>query len=189
VQKQYAANVNDGYRLLQQQQLTAAQARFDAALAVNPNGAEAVIGQGQVTIATLAPQLDGLWASQNWAETIRLIEQIVAVDPNYDDMLGKLYAARVNYGYQLLDQQQPEAARTQFEQALALNPNGVEARNGLQAAGGTAPPSPGATTYTVRSGDTLFSISRRFGTTVDALRSANGLSGNRINVNQVLLIP
>ncbi|MCB9420322.1 MAG: LysM peptidoglycan-binding domain-containing protein [Ardenticatenaceae bacterium] len=189
LQKQYAANVNDGYRLLRQQQLSEAQVRFDAAFAINPNGAEAAIGKRQVTIAMLAPQLDGLWASQNWAETIRLIEQIVAVDPNYDDMQGKLYAARVNYGFQLLDQQQPDAARTQFEQALALNPNGTEAQNGLQAITGTAPTSPGSTTYTVRYGDTLFSISRRFGTTVDAIRAANGISGNNINVNQVLIIP
>lgn len=188
-QKQYAANVNYGYRLLQQQQLTEAQTQFETALALNPNGAEAAIGLGQVTIAALAPQLDGLWTSQNWAETIRLIEQIMAVDPNYDDMRGKLYAARVNYGYQLLNQQQTEAARTQFEQALVINPNGVEAQNGLQSAAGTAPSSPGGTTYTVRSGDTLFSISRRFGTTVDALKEANGLSSNRINVNQVLHIP
>lgn len=187
-QKQYAANVNDGYRLLQQQQLPEAQARFDAALTINPDGAEAAIGKGQVTIATLAPQLDTLWTSQNWAETIRLIEQIMAVDPNYDDMRGKLYAARVNYGYQLLNQQ-PDAARTQFEQALTLNPNGMEAKNGLQAITGTVPTSPGGTTYTVHYGDTLFSISRRFGTTVDALRAANGISGNNINVNQVLIIP
>ncbi|MDX1739654.1 MAG: LysM peptidoglycan-binding domain-containing protein [Rhodothermales bacterium] len=64
------------------------------------------------------------------------------------------------------------------------------------AAGATAPgpamaqERPGAPVeYTVRSGDTLFSISRRFETTVDALKQANGLSGDAIQVGQLLLIP
>ncbi len=104
-------------------------------------------------------------------------------------MRGKLYAARVNCGYQLLNQQQPDAPRTQFEQALTLNPIGTEAQNGLQATTGTPPTSPGGTTCTVRYGDTLFSISRRFGITVSALRVANVINGNNINVNQVLIIP
>ena len=33
-------------------------------------------------------------------------------------------------------------------------------------------------TYTVQRGDTLYSIAKRFGTTVAALRELNGLSGN-----------
>jgi tetratricopeptide (TPR) repeat protein len=188
-QKQYAANVNYGYHLLTQQQLEAARIQFDAALAIKPDGVEAMAGKGQVTIATLLPQLDGLWSSQNWAETIRLIEQITAIDPNYDGMREKLYAARVNYGYQLLDQGQPAAARTQFEQALVIDPGGAEAQAGLQAITGSPPPNPGATTYVVQPGDTLYSISRRFGTTVEAIKAANGLGSNRIEVNQTLIIP
>jgi LysM repeat protein len=43
--------------------------------------------------------------------------------------------------------------------------------------------------YTVRSGDTLFSIAAAQGVTLAALRSANRLNGDRITVGQVLLIP
>ncbi|MCM1175978.1 MAG: peptidoglycan-binding protein [Blautia sp.] len=43
--------------------------------------------------------------------------------------------------------------------------------------------------YTVRSGDTLWLLGQRFGTTADAIRSLNGLSGNLLNIGQVLLIP
>lgn len=44
-------------------------------------------------------------------------------------------------------------------------------------------------TYTVQSGDTLYQIAQRFGTTVDALKSANNLTSNTLRVGQVLKIP
>ena len=47
-----------------------------------------------------------------------------------------------------------------------------------------------ATTYEVQAGDTLFSIARRFGTTVEAIVAANGLANpSQIEVGQVLIIP
>ena len=42
---------------------------------------------------------------------------------------------------------------------------------------------------TVQSGDTLTSIARRNGTSVAALRSANGLSGDLIKIGQKLNLP
>ena len=45
-------------------------------------------------------------------------------------------------------------------------------------------------TYTVQTGDTLFSIASRFGTTVEALVEANNITNpDLINVGQVLIIP
>ena len=41
----------------------------------------------------------------------------------------------------------------------------------------------------VRSGDTLYSISRRFGVSVDELKRANALENNIISVGQELIIP
>lgn len=43
--------------------------------------------------------------------------------------------------------------------------------------------------YTVSSGDTLWSLARRFDTTMGAIEAANGLSGKQINVGSVLIIP
>ncbi len=43
--------------------------------------------------------------------------------------------------------------------------------------------------YTVRSGDTLWLLAQRFGTTVDAIRRLNGLSGSALSIGQVLRIP
>lgn len=55
------------------------------------------------------------------------------------------------------------------------------------------PPPPGGGScglYTVRYGDTLSAIARRFGTTVAALQSANGIANpNRIYAGQVLRVP
>jgi membrane-bound lytic murein transglycosylase D len=41
----------------------------------------------------------------------------------------------------------------------------------------------------VRSGDTLGAIAQRNGTTIAKLRSANGITGNRIHAGQRLRIP
>ncbi len=45
------------------------------------------------------------------------------------------------------------------------------------------------TTYTVRTGDSLYTIAKAFNTTVDAIKSANGLTSDAISIGQVLRIP
>ncbi len=51
--------------------------------------------------------------------------------------------------------------------------------------GGTA----SGSTHTVVKGDTLYSLSRRYGTTVDAIKAANGLTSDLIRIGQTLTIP
>jgi LysM repeat protein len=51
------------------------------------------------------------------------------------------------------------------------------------------PPSSGYTIHTVVHDDTLYSLSRRYGTTVEAIMQANGLRNDRIYVGQRLTIP
>ena len=46
-----------------------------------------------------------------------------------------------------------------------------------------------AASYTVKSGDSLYKISKLFGTTVDAIRKSNGISGDMIYPGQKLNIP
>ncbi len=43
--------------------------------------------------------------------------------------------------------------------------------------------------YTVKSGDTLWLLANRFGTSVDAIKRLNGLTGDNLQIGQVLRIP
>lgn len=44
-------------------------------------------------------------------------------------------------------------------------------------------------TYTVKSGDSLYSIARRYNTTVDELRRLNNLTNTSLSIDQILKIP
>lgn len=103
--------------------------------------------------------------------------------------------APVQNGYFGRETQQAVAA---FQSAAGLNPDGVVGPLTWQALYNTylgvdnvIPPSTGAgvTEYVVRSGDTLWLIARRYNTTVDAIKSLNGLTGDNLSVGQVLRIP
>lgn len=85
-----------------------------------------------------------------------------------------------------------------FQRAAGLSPDGVVGPLTWQALYDTylgvediIPPSPdtGFTEYVVRAGDTLWLLARRYNTTVDAIKSLNGLTGNDLRIGQVLKIP
>ena len=50
------------------------------------------------------------------------------------------------------------------------------------------PNSSAGTVYVVKSGDSLWNIANRYGTTVDAIKQKNGLTGNNLSIGQVLYI-
>lgn len=54
--------------------------------------------------------------------------------------------------------------------------------------GGTYSPTVG-TYYTVKSGDSLWSIAKKYGVTVDELKTANNLTSNTLSIGQLLRIP
>ena len=53
----------------------------------------------------------------------------------------------------------------------------------------TYTPPPSKSVHTVSKGDTLYSISRNYGTTVAALRQANGINGSLIRIGERIMIP
>lgn len=109
-----------------------------------------------------------------------------------------------------------QRAVTAFQRAVSLAPDGivgpatwkklyevyrgigtnVPGQNGPSSgtgsgSGGTQQPGTGSGVreYVVKAGDSLWLIAQRFGTTVDAIKSLNGLTTNLLNVGQVLKIP
>ena len=63
------------------------------------------------------------------------------------------------------------------------------AKPAAQQAQETAPASGGSTSYTVKKGDTLSSIARKYGVSVQAIMKENNLNGSKIQVGKTLRIP
>jgi LysM repeat protein len=149
------------------------------------------------TVEELAQSLHEPWAAKDWEKVIEIVKQIQVINPDYDDMTQKLYAAHVNYGQQLVAEGKLEEAKLEFTRALEVKPDGGEAVWALQAlaAGETPVPSatstPGAqpTIHVVQQGEWLCQIARIYGTTAEAIMEANGLTGSTIYPGQELRIP
>lgn len=86
-----------------------------------------------------------------------------------------------------------------FQNAVGLDADGIVGVNTWRALYdvylgiGENVPMPGPDTdyieYVVQPGDTLWLLSQRYGTTVDAIKSLNGLTGSMLYIGQVLKIP
>ncbi len=100
-----------------------------------------------------------------------------------------------------------ETARavTAFQRSRKLNPDGIVGpltwralydayygiENNIPSPGPGQPSTPGQNTirYVVQAGDSLWLIAQRYQTTVNAIKSLNGLTGDRLSIGQVLQIP
>lgn len=80
------------------------------------------------------------------------------------------------------------AAPTPTVMALQLAPTSTPAPTTAPTPAVSPTPLPGRQ-YTVAPGDNLWSIAQRFRSTVEAIKAANGLKDNRLEVGQVLRIP
>jgi LysM repeat protein len=67
-----------------------------------------------------------------------------------------------------------------------VKPNNNNANNNTN---NSTQPKNGSKTYIVRSGDSLWSISQKFGTTVEKIKKANGMNNNNIQPGTKLIIP
>ena len=55
--------------------------------------------------------------------------------------------------------------------------------------GSTPPSGPSTQTYTVKKGDSLYAIAKKYNTTVDNLKQINNLTSNNLSIGQILKLP
>lgn len=75
----------------------------------------------------------------------------------------------------------------EFEEASEATPEPEPAK--AEPAKPAKPAAPKTRIHKVSKGDTLFSLSKKYGVTVDAIKKANGMSGTSISIGQRLKIP
>jgi LysM repeat protein len=90
-------------------------------------------------VSALENALNAAWAEGKWELALAYINQLRALGAE-GDLTDKRYAARVNYGHQLLKSGQTEKALEQFNLALGIRPDGREALEGIQQASATPLP-------------------------------------------------
>lgn len=76
----------------------------------------------------------------------------------------------------------------ELKQLNNLTSNTITLGQQLKISGGEVTP-PETITYTVKSGDSLYAIARRYNTTVDEIKSLNNLTSNNLSIGQQLIIP
>ncbi len=105
-----------------------------------------------------------------------------ATNPQYPQMLINIIQ---KYNLDQYDRAEGEVAKIKREDRVLtqINKNiGKEARDSIVT---TAPPDK---LYTVKQGDTLYNISKRFGLTVDDLKGLNSLGADSIKIGQKLVV-
>ncbi len=150
---------------------------------VTPPGRSAVVrvpvGMGD----SLAVAFAGLPASKRIAyqeHVVRSGETISGIAKRYHVSTGEVRDANPRI---------PRSGMIRVGQRLIIPTNGftAETRAAIAATQSSArAPSRSATTYTVRRGDTLSGIAKRYGTSASTLKRINGLSSDRLKVGQKL---
>lgn len=172
----------------------------------------------QSDLATLREQMERAWNEANWPAALAILDHIRTLAPEDMALIDRQQRGHLNYAWDLLAAGHCTRARTQFERALGLLPGEAEALQGLALTAArcpaevparvpTAVASPGEatrvlptpaeatgpvdrlTTYTVRRGDTLYSLARRYGVTVAAIQRASGLRDEAIQAGMTIKIP
>ena len=108
-----------------------------------------------------------------------------ATNPHYPDMIINIIQK-----YNLDQYDGPAPVQPKPQPAVSTPVTIPIQKTALNAPNSTPANAPAASakTYTVKQGDTLYNISKRFGLTVDLLKALNNLTDNGIKIGQALII-
>lgn len=118
---------------------------------------------------------------KGWAKGLK--KAGYATNPNYPTLLINIIE---RYNLSQYDSTGNTLALKTNRTAPAFNQSNNSAQSGV--ADPVTQPSQNSKTYTVKQGDTLYNISKRFGLSVDDLKALNGLPDNGIKIGQQLVV-
>ena len=137
------------------------------------------------SFATGMPHYAGAWKSNtnSYLDATAYLTGRYATDPTYNQKLNYLISA-----YNLTQYDTPASGYVQTSYDATAQTTSSENQVSQQETAVTSQDNVAGTTYTVVSGDTLWDIAAKYGTTVDQLMANNGLSSDVIMVGQQLNI-
>ena len=91
----------------------------------------------------------------------------------------------IEYGFVDSTGDDVEQLKNDWEDLAEAVVRAVASYVGVPYSGGSS----SGTCYVVKSGDTLWSIAKKYGVSVDELKEKNNLSSNALSINQILIIP
>lgn len=91
----------------------------------------------------------------------------------------------IEYGFADSTGDDPDLLKNNWEDLAEAVVRAVATYVGVPYSGGSS----AGNTYVVKSGDTLWSIAKKYGVSVDELKEKNNLTSNALSINQILLIP
>ncbi len=138
-------------------------------------------------VAPIMPPVVTPPAPDNAAPTGEAKTHVVAKGDSFSSM-----AKKYGVGVKAIEAANPGVDSTKLKIGQKINIPAATpkpAKSNGTASTGSAAATDADGTYTVKSGDVLGSIAKRFGTTVAKLREANGLKTDQIKVGQKLKVP
>ena len=91
----------------------------------------------------------------------------------------------IEYGFADSTGDDPDLLKNNWEDLAEAVVRAIATYVGVPYSGGSS----AGNTYVVKSGDTLWSIAKKYGVSVDELKEKNNLTSNALSINQILLIP